>query len=342
MKLIIQIPCYNEGESLPVSLAKLPRSVPGCDVVEYLVIDDGSRDATAEVARRLGVHHVVRHPVNRGLAAAFMTGLEACIAAGADLIVNTDADDQYDARDIEKLVAPVIEGRAEFVIGARPIESTEHFSWIKRRLQHLGSAAVRIASGTEVADAPSGFRAMTRDVAMRLNVFNSYTYTLETIIQAGRSNIRVLSIPIRTNPDLRPSRLVKGIFNYVYRSGGTIVRIFATYRPLAFFWLLSLLIGGVGLAAGVRYLVLKALGQGAGHVQSVILAVGCIIISLILFIFGFLADLVAVNRRLLERIDWRLRRLEADAARAETAPKSIARAAPAPQNGPADEQHEVR
>ncbi len=310
MKVIIQIPCYNEAQSLPITLAELPRALDGCDSVEFMVIDDGSADGTAEVARNLGVHHVVRHQVNRGLAAAFMTGLESCVQLGANIIVNTDADNQYDARDIENLVRPILEGRAEMVIGARPIESTEHFSWIKKRLQHLGSAAVRWASNTNVADAPSGFRAITRDVAQRLNVFNSYTYTLETIIQAGRSNIRVLSVPIRTNPDMRPSRLVKGIINYVTRSLGTIVRIFATYRPLLFFWMLSFAFGAVGLVAGVRYLILKAIGQGAGHVQSVILAATCVSIGLMIFIVGFLADLISVNRRLLEKIDWRLRRLE--------------------------------
>ena len=238
MKLVIQIPCFNEAASLPVSIGALPRSVPGCERVEWLVIDDGSSDDTAEVAMQLGVDHIIRHPTNRGLAAAFMTGLDAAVARGADIIVNTDADNQYDARDIETLVKPIIDGCAEFVIGARPIDATLHFSWLKRRLQALGSFVVRLASRTSVADAPSGFRAMTRDVALRLNVFNRYTYTLETIIQAGRSNIRVLSVPVRTNPDLRPSRLVSSVGNYVFRSLGTIVRIFATYRPMLFFWLL--------------------------------------------------------------------------------------------------------
>ncbi len=231
--------------------------------------------------------------------------------SSADIIVNTDADNQYDARDIETLVTPIIDGKAEFVIGARPIDSTEHFSWIKRRLQRLGSIAVRVASGTRVADAPSGFRAMTRDVALRLNVFNSYTYTLETIIQAGRSNIRALSVPIRTNPDMRPSRLVKSVGNYVVRSLGTIVRIFATYRPMLFFWLLGTIFMLAGLAAGVRFLVYAAIGQGSGHIQSVTFTALCVILGFLLFMLGFLADLMATNRRLLERIEWRLRRLEA-------------------------------
>jgi glycosyltransferase involved in cell wall biosynthesis len=310
MKLIIQIPCFNEAESLPVTLATLPRTLPGCDHIEWLIIDDGSSDATSEVARQLGADHVVRHPVNRGLAAAFMTGLETAVSLGADIIVNTDADNQYDARDIQTLVQPIIAGQSEFVVGARPIDITQHFSWLKKLLQRLGSAVVRIASGTNVADAPSGFRAMTRDVALRLNVFNSYTYTLETLIQAGRSNIHVISVPVRTNPDMRPSRLVRSMRGYVMRSLWTIVRIFATYRPMVFFWLLSAFFGVIGVGAGTRYLILRAFGQGSGHVQSVILAAVCITACLLLFVLGFLADLMSTNRRLLEKIDWRLRRLE--------------------------------
>jgi glycosyltransferase involved in cell wall biosynthesis len=310
MKLIIQIPCFNESASLPVTLAELPRTVAGCDSVEWLVIDDGSSDDTAEVARRNGVQHVIRHPLNRGLAAAFMTGLDACLAAGADIIVNTDADNQYDARDIETLVQPICNGSAELVIGARPIETTLHFSWLKRRLQALGSWVVRLASRTNVADAPSGFRAMTRDVALRLNVFNSYTYTLETIIQAGRSNIRVLSVPIRTNPDLRPSRLVKSVGSYVLRSFTTIVRIFATYRPMLFFWILGGLFVTAGVLAGIRFLVYVLLGQGVGHIQSVIFTGMCVTLGFLLGMLGFLADLMATNRRLIERVEWRLRRLE--------------------------------
>ncbi|NGY06969.1 glycosyltransferase family 2 protein [Solimonas terrae] len=310
MKLIIQIPCLNEAESLPVTLAALPRSIAGCSSVEWLVIDDGSSDDTSAVAHRCGVEHVVRHPVNRGLAAAFMTGLDAAVARGADIIVNTDADNQYDARDIETLVQPIIKGEAEFVIGARPIATIRHFSWIKRALQKLGSTVVRIASRTTVADAPSGFRAMTRNVALRLNVFNTYTYTLETIIQAGRSNIRVASVAIRTNQDMRPSRLVKNIAQYVMRSLGTIVRIFATYRPMLFFWILGGLFTLAGLVSGVRFLAYMATGHGAGHVQSVILSTLCVTLGFLLFMLGFLADLIATNRRLLERIEWRIRKLE--------------------------------
>lgn len=323
MKVLIQIPCYNEAESLPVTLSYLPTTIAGCDTVEWLVVDDGSADATAEVARRSGAHHVVRHPVNQGLAAAFMTGLNAALERQADIIVNTDADNQYDARDIEQLIRPILNGEAEMVIGARPIADTEHFSWIKKKLQNLGSAVVRLASGTTVRDAPSGFRAFTRDVAMRLNVFSSYTYTLETIIQAGQSNIRVVSVPIRTNPDLRPSRLVRSISRYVWRSASTIVRIFATYRPLTFFWIAAgvFFISGIGL--GGWYLYFKFIGEGAGHVQSAILAAACIIIGFLLVMMGFLADLIGVNRRLLERIDWRLRRLEQTATMQELHPMEI-------------------
>ena len=310
MKLVIQVPCYNEAESLPHALPQLPRVVPGCSGVEWVVIDDGSTDDTAAIATSLGADHVVRHPVNRGLAAAFMTGLEAAVALGADIIVNTDADNQYDARDIENLVRPIVEGRAEMVIGARPIGDTEHFSWLKKKLQGLGSSVVRLASNTEVADAPSGFRAFTREVAQRLNVFSSYTYTLETIIQAGHSNIRVVSVPIRTNPDLRPSRLVKSMGRYVWRSASTIVRIFATYRPLTFFWLVAAFFLLVGVSFGGWYFFHMLTGQGAGHVQSALLAAASVTIGIIMFMLGFIADLQSVNRRLLEGIDWRVRQIE--------------------------------
>lgn len=320
-KLIIQIPCYNEAETLPVTLSDLPREIDGFELVEWLVIDDGSTDRTAEVAAEHGVHHVVRHPVNRGLAAAFMTGIESAVSLGADVIVNTDADNQYEGRDIEALTRPILAGEAEMVVGARPILQTEHFSWLKKRLQVLGTAVVRLASNTEVEDAPSGFRAFTRDTAMRLNVFNTYTYTLETLIQAGHSNIRLTSVPVRTNPDLRPSRLVRSMSRYVWRSASTIVRVFATYRPLTFFWLTAAFFGLVGLGFGSWYLYHKAIGFGAGHVQSAILAASCITIALVLFMSGFIADLVAVNRRLLQEVEWRLKRMEYRASMPEAVDK---------------------
>jgi glycosyltransferase involved in cell wall biosynthesis len=292
------------------ALATLPRTVAGFDKVEWLEVDDGSTDGTAELARQLGVDHVVRHPVNRGLATAFMTGIDAALRHGADVIVNTDADNQYEAADIPLLVQPILEHRADMVIGARPIGQTEHFSWIKKQLQHLGSWAVRIASRTDVADAPSGFRAMTRETAMRLKVFNAYTYTLETIIQAGLSNLTVVSVPIRTNPDLRPSRLVRSIPNYVKRSLVTILRVFVIYRPLTLFLWISVILTFAGVAIGIRYLVFLAAGTGSGHVQSLLLAALCIMLGAFSFMMGLIADLISTNRKLMERIDLRLQRIE--------------------------------
>jgi len=309
MKLIIQIPCLNESDTLAVALEHLPRAVAGFDAVEWLVIDDGSSDDTTAIAKRCGVDHVVRHPVNRGLAAAFMTGVEAALCLDADVIVNTDADNQYEATDIPKLVQPILEHRADMVIGARPIAQTEHFSWIKKQLQHFGSWAVRVASKTDVADAPSGFRALSREAAMRLNVFNAYTYTLETIIQAGLSNLSVVSVPIHTNPDLRPSRLVKSISSYVRRSLVTILRVFVIYRPLSLFFWSGAVLWALGLAAGTRFLVYYSMGNGGGHVQSLILTAVCLIIGGLLFMMGLIADLVATNRKLLERVHLRLQHI---------------------------------
>lgn len=302
MKLIIQIPCLNEAEHLPETLAALPRSVPGFDTVEWLVVDDGSTDATVEVARACGVDHIVSHPSNLGLARAFLTGLQTALAHGADVIINTDADNQYDARCIPDLTAPILKGEAQIVVGARPIDTIEHFSWIKRRLQRLGSSVVRIASGAEIADAPSGFRAIHRDAAMRLYVFNGFTYTLETIIQAGRSRIPIVSVPVRVNGETRPSRLFKSMHSYVTRSLATILRIFVLYKPLRFFTLLAFITALPAVAAITRFLVYYAQGQGQGHIQSLILASALIACSAVLFIGGLLADLIAANRRLLEEI----------------------------------------
>jgi glycosyltransferase involved in cell wall biosynthesis len=310
MKLIIQIPCLNEEGTLAIAINALPRAVAGFDEVEWLVIDDGSTDGTASLAHQLGVDHVIRHPANRGLATAFMTGLEACLRLGADVIVNTDADNQYEADDIPLLTAPIIAGKADLVIGARPIDETEHFSWIKKKLQRLGSWAVRMASRTDVSDAPSGFRAISRETAMRLNVFNPYTYTLETIIQAGLSNLRVVSVPIRTNEDLRPSRLVKSISSYVRRSLVTILRILVIYRPMAFFFWPGVLLIGTGSALAVRFLYFYVTGSGGGHVQSLVFATLFIILGALMFMIALIADMITVNRKLLESIDLRLQRAE--------------------------------
>ncbi|MEM9809485.1 MAG: glycosyltransferase family 2 protein [Cyanobacteria bacterium P01_D01_bin.56] len=313
MKLIIQIPCYNEENTLGVTLSELPRQVPGVDTVEWLIINDGSVDRTVDVAKEWGVDHVVSFDHNQGLARGFMAGLDACLKAGADIIVNTDADNQYCAADIPKLIEPILEGDAEIVVGERPIMQIKHFSPIKKVLQRLGSWAVRVASNTTVADAPSGFRAISRNAAMQLNVFNEYTYTLETIIQAGQKGMAVASVPIRTNGYLRPSRLVKSITSYVQRSLFTILRIFVTYRPLSFFTILGAIPLGLGLLLGVRWiwLFMTTFEQtGRSHVPSLILSSILILIGVQCWIFGLMADLMSANRKLLEDVQLRLRRSE--------------------------------
>jgi glycosyltransferase involved in cell wall biosynthesis len=309
-KLIIQIPCFNEAETLALALAELPREVPGVDVVEWLIIDDGSTDGTADVARANGVDHVVSMGRNSGLARAFMAGIDECLRLGADVIVNTDADNQYCAADIPTIVAPVILGKADMVIGTRPIMDIAHFSGSKKLLQRIGSWAVRKASGTDIADAPSGFRAIDRRAAMRLNVFSEYTYTVETIIQAGSRGMEVVGVPIRVNADLRPSRLVKSVGSYVRRSLLTILRIFMAYRPMATFMVPGFVMLALGLVIGARFLWLFVAGQGAGHVQSLVLTAILLLLGFMLSMFGLVAELQGVNRKLLEDVQWRLRRLE--------------------------------
>ena len=306
MKLIIQIPCYNEEETLPITLASLPRSVPGFETVEWLIIDDGSSDDTVSVALDAGVDHVVQHSINRGLAVAFMTGINACLSLDADVIVNTDADNQYNADDIPLLTTALLEKNADVVIGARPIAEIPHFSWLKKRLQWLGSWSVRFASGTSVEDAPSGFRAYSKVAAQQIVVFSPYTYTLETIIQAGRNNFSVLSIPIRVNEDLRPSRLVKSIRSYVSRSLVTIVRTFVVYEPFRFFLFIGLALFLAGVFLGLRFLWFWLAGDGAGHIQSVILSSALLVIGFQTCLVAFIADLVATNRKLLEDIRIRI------------------------------------
>ena len=317
MKLIIQIPCYNEEETLPITLADLPREIPGVDEVEWLIIDDGSHDRTVEVARALGVHHIVRHLRNLGLARAFMTGIDACLDRGADIIVNTDGDNQYCGADIPKLVAPILAGRADIVVGERPIGEIEHFSPIKKALEKLGSRVVAWASQTDITDAPSGFRAFTKEAALQIHVFNNYTYTLETIIQAGQKAMAITSVPIRTNPMLRKSRLFKSMLGYIRKSLLTIVRIFMTYQPFFFFITPGGVMLGLGFLLGLRFLYFYVSGSGNGHIQSLILSAILILLGGFLVVVGLLADLISVNRKLLEKIDWRLHKMAVDAARRE-------------------------
>ena len=306
MKLIIQIPCYNEAETLAIALAALPRHVAGFDAVEWLVIDDGSGDNTVDVAMANGVDHVARHTRNQGLAQAFMTGLDACLNLGADVIINTDADNQYNADDIPALVAPILEHRADIVVGTRPIETIEHFSPMKKLLQKLGSWVVRVASKTEIPDAPSGFRAMSRTAAQRMMVFNDYTYTLETIIQAGQKNMAITAVPVRVNKELRPSRLVKSIPSYVKRSIVTIVRIFIIYRPFRFFGIIGVVIFSAGFLIGLRFLVKFFGGEGEGHVQSLILAGLLLSVGFQVLLIAVVADLLAANRRLIEDVRFKV------------------------------------
>jgi glycosyltransferase involved in cell wall biosynthesis len=309
-KLIIQIPCYNEADSLPVTLAALPRTVRGVERVEWLVIDDGSTDGTSTIARAHGADHVVRLPRHQGLAVAFVAGLEASVREGADIIVNTDADNQYCAEDIPKLIEPILMGEAEIVVGTRPIGSTPHFSFLKKGLQRLGSWTVRKVSKTDIRDAPSGFRAMSRDAAMQLHVFNEYSYTLETIIQAGLKGMAIISVPVRTNDPLRPSRLVSSLPAYLRRQVLTMLRIFMTYKPFFFFAAPGTVALLAGLLIGLRFLFFYLGGDGAGHVQSVILSALLMGSGFFLVVVGLLADLASVNRKLLEGLDWRLKRIE--------------------------------
>ena len=310
MKLIIQIPCYNEAGTLEVALNALPKHIDGIDVIEYLIINDGSKDNTVEVARNWGVNYIVNFRNNKGLARGFMAGLDACLRNGADIIVNTDADNQYCADDIEKLIQPILRGEAGMVIGERPIDQTEHFSPLKKKLQHLGSWVVRKASKTDIPDAPSGFRAFSRHTAMRLNVVNEYTYTLETIVQAGREKMAVTSVPIRTNAELRPSRLFSSMFGYVKKSMLTIGRALMMYKPLYCFSCIATVFGLIGIAIGIRFLVYYFSGAGAGHIQSLILASMFIIIAVLCAVIGLLGDVIAANRKLLEEIQFELRKMD--------------------------------
>lgn len=313
MKLIIQIPCYNEAETLEIALNELPKRIEGIDEIEYLIINDGSQDDTVAVAQKWGVHHVVNFKQNKGLAKGFMAGLDGCLRNGADIIVNTDADNQYCGADIQKLIQPILDGKADMVIGARPIDETEHFSFIKKKLQHFGSWVVRKASHTDIPDAPSGFRAFSREAAMRINVVNDYTYTLETIVQAGREKMAITSVPIRTNGELRPSRLFNSIWGYVKKSMLTILRAYMMYKPLKSFTFLAVIPTVIGLFIGIRYLYYMAGGVAGGHVQSLILGCTLIIIGFLTLMIGLVADVIAANRKLLQDTQYHARRSEYEA-----------------------------
>lgn len=307
MKLIIQIPCHNEAQVITNTITSLPTSLEGFDAIEYLVIDDGSDDGTAEVARAAGAHHIVSLPGHMGLAAAFTSGLDACIKYGADVIVNTDADNQYHAEDICLLVKPIINGRAQIVVGDRGVATLQNFSPFKRLLQRMGSWVVAQISGMDIPDATSGFRALTREAALRTLVLNDYSYTLETLIQAGARKMPVEYVKIRTNPQTRPSRLIRSIPHYLANSSATIVRSYTMYRPLRVFTLLGglFILGGLGLAG--RFLYYYILGQGSGHLQSVVLSAVLLIVGFQVILIGLLADLIGFNRKILEELLYRVK-----------------------------------
>lgn len=308
MKLLIQIPCYNEEETLAITLNDLPKSIDGIDEIEVLVIDDGSKDKTIEVAKANGVKNFVILPNNLGLAKAFVSGIAKALELDADIIVNTDADNQYCGADIEKLVKPILEKKADIVIGARPVENIQHFSFVKKALQKLGSWVMRLVSSTKIADAPSGFRAFSRESALQINVFDNYTYTLETIIQAKAKGFNIISVPIRVNGDLRESRLVSNIFDYIKRSIFTMIRMFIVYRPFRFFAIIGLFFLIAGFLLGARFLYFYLNGSGSGHIQSVVLSAVLLLTGVQVGLIAVLADLQAVNRKLLEDVQTRLKK----------------------------------
>lgn len=327
-KLIIQIPCLNEAEVLPATLAALPRSLPGVDVIEYLVIDDGSSDDTAGVARRWGVHHVVRHRRNRGLAEAFRSGIDRCLAEGADIIVNTDADGQYEGADIAAIVAPVVAGTADIVIGDRQVGRNVHFGPFKRVLQRIGSTVVRTLSATDITDAVSGFRAISRDAAQRINITTDFSYTTDMLIQAGRKRLAIASVPVRTHAATRPSRLFKSIPRFIQQTGVTILRAYTTFNALRVFVALGTIAALIGLAPIARFLWFVAIGEGDGHIQSLVIGGALLVVGVLIAALGILADLIATNRKLMETSLYKLRRIEEQLARHDAALTRTADAAP--------------
>jgi glycosyltransferase involved in cell wall biosynthesis len=325
-KLIIQIPCLNEAQTLPATLADLPKSISGVDAIEVLVIDDGSRDGTADVARACGVDHLVRLRRNKGLAAAFQAGIDACLKAGADFIVNTDADNQYAGHDIPKLLAPLLRGEADICIGDRNIQGLNHMSWRKRQLQRLGSWVVRQVSNTTVPDTTSGFRAYTREAALRMTIVSEFSYTLESIIQAGKKRMAIAHVPISVNPRTRESRLFGSLFSYIKRSGATIVRIYVMYEPLKVFTYLGLSIAGVGFLLALRFGYYLLRYEGFRHTNSLIVAAVLIIVGFVVLVIGLLADVTAANRKLLEDLLYRVRTLELPPREPERERPPLARA----------------
>ena len=309
-KLIIQIPCFNEAEALPATLAALPKSIPGIDRIEILVIDDGSSDGTADVARKCGVDHIIRHRRNRGLAAAFQSGLERALREGAGIIVNTDADNQYDGRDIAALVAPIVKGEADIVVGDRGVRDNQHFGPIKRSLQRIGSATVRRLSRTHITDAVSGFRAISREAAQRINITSDFSYTTEMLIQAGRKRMAVTSVPVRTNGAVRPSRLFRSIPHFIVNTAATMLRAWALYNPLRAFVSAGLFALLIGLMPMIRFLWFYVSGDGAGHVQSLVIGGVLMILGVAAIMLGALADLIGRNRNLMEQMLERVRMLE--------------------------------
>ena len=309
-KLIVQIPCLNEAETLPATLRDIPRSIPGIDVVEILVIDDGSRDGTSDVARRHGVEHVVRFSHRKGLAAAFTAGMDACVKLGADIIVNTDGDNQYAGADIPKLIGPLVRGDADIVVGDREVRDLAHMSAMRKRLQWLGSWVVRQVSDTNVPDTTSGFRAYSREAALRMTIVSEFTYTLESIIQAGKKRMAIAHVPIRSNPRTRKSRLFSSVWTYIKASAATIIRIYAMYEPLKVFGVIGLAVFGGGLAVSLRFVYFYLVGEGLGHVQSLIFAAVLLIVGFQIALIGLLADVISGNRKLLEDLLYRVRRME--------------------------------
>ncbi len=320
MKLIIQIPCYNEEETLPQTVADLPRRIEGVDEIEVLIVDDGSTDGTVEVARRLGVDHILRHTRNQGLASAFGTGLDACLQLGADLIVNTDGDNQYCGQDIPKLVQPLLEGSADLVVGDRQTRKLKGFSNSKKLLQRLGSLIVRRLSSTHVPDAVSGFRALTREAALRINIFSSFSYTIEMLIQAGKKQMSVRSVPIRVNRKTRDSRLFRNVSHFVAQSSATMVRTYTMYNALRAFTYIGILLGILGAAPVVRFLYFYSVGEGTGHIQSLVLGAGLLVAGFVTILIGAVSDLISSNRKLLEVVLEKLRRLELEAGSTGQAP----------------------